>query len=243
MNSAWGTSLMDPSQIDMPSDPNGFFGRKDYLNITYGKDLTTWLNGSLIAHGRRMIQTAQDTFDQSMKGVDIGIKIPGVHWRMADPNMPRVAEVNAGLIPTSIDLNAEATAHGYQPIISTVAGFKSAPHHVVLHFTCLEMPNNIPPPEAFSLAEALVFWVGQGAAGQGVAIKGENALSGGVTGEDGWNHISNVFAWSSYVGLTVLGIGEVTDNDTGRRRYEQFIKKSAAEHRRPRRGLIAIISS
>ena len=124
MNAAWGNQLKDLTEIDMPSDPNGFFGRRDYLNITYGKDLTTWLNGSLIAHGRRMIQTAQDTFDQSMKGVELGIKIPGVHWRIADPNMPRVAEVNAGLIPTNIDLNAEATAHGYQPIISAVAGFK-----------------------------------------------------------------------------------------------------------------------
>jgi beta-amylase len=224
VNAAWGTQLTDPTQIDMPSDPNGFFSRKDYLNITYGKDLTTWLNGSLIAHGQRLIQTAQDTFDQAMKGVELGIKIPGVHWRMADPNMPRVAEVNAGLIPTSIDLNADATAHGYQPIISTVADFKDAPHPVVLHFTCLEMGDNT-PSGSYSLAETLVFWVGQGAAAQGVTIKGENALSGGVTSDGGWNHIENVFTWAPYVGLTVLRIGEVTDNDTGRRRYQQFIEK------------------
>ncbi len=222
VNAAWGTRLMDPSQIDTPSDPNGFFGRKDYLNITYGKDLTTWLNGSLIGHGRRMIQTAQDTFDQAMKGVDIGIKIPGVHWRMSDPNMPRAAEVNAGLIPTSIDLDAEATAHGYQPILSSAAGFQGAAHRVVLHFTCLEMPNNSSPP-AFSLAETLVFWVGKGAAAQGIPIKGENALP--VASDDGWNHIENVFTWSPYEGLTVLRIPDVTDNPLGRGRYGQFIKK------------------
>ncbi len=45
---------------------------------------------------------------------------------------------------------------------------------------------------------------------QGVPIQGENGLSDGVTGDDGWNHIENVFTWSPYEGLTVLRIGEVT---------------------------------
>lgn len=224
VNAAWGTRLTAAAQIDVPDDPDGFFNRKDYLNITYGKDLTAWLNGSLVAHGRRMVQTAQDAFTGSMAGAEIGIKIPGVHWRAADPNTPRVAEVTAGLIPTNVDLNSDATAHGYLPILSGLAGFKNAPHRVVLHFTCLEMPNHASPAD-YSLAEALVFWVGQGAAAQGVPIKGENALAGGVTNDDGWNRIENVFAWSAYEGLTVLRIGEVTDNPLGRRRYEQFIRR------------------
>lgn len=52
----------------------------------------------------------------------------------------------------------------------------------------------------------------RGAQARGVPIKGEHALAGGV--------------WASYSGLTVLRIAEVTDNTTGRTRYQSFIRKN-----------------
>lgn len=223
MNKAWGSQLQDETQIDVPSNFQDFFGKKDYLLHPYGKDLTAWLNGSLINHGERMIRVAMDTFRHSMKSVDIGVKIPGVHWRIGDPNMPRVAEVTAGLIPTNIDVNADETAHGYQPLISMIGAFRGAPHRIVLHFTCLEMPNDNHAKQ-FSCAESLVFWISAGAAARGLTLKGENALAEGVNSEEGWNRIENVFRWSHYSGFTVLRIGDVTDNEIGHRRYEGLIK-------------------
>jgi len=68
-----------------------------------------------------------------------------------------------------------------------------------------------------------VFWVAQAADADQVTMKGENALAGGVTSDHGWDNIENAFKWASYKGLTVLRIGEVTDNTIGRTRYQRLI--------------------
>jgi len=94
---------------------------------------------------------------------------------------------------------------------------------VVLHFTCLEM-DNAPGPDAYSLAKDLVFWVGAGAGARHVAIMGENALSGGVTNDAGWNNIDNAIRWSAYSGLTVLRVSDLESNgELGFRRYSNLI--------------------
>jgi len=82
---AWNTHLRDWSEVRPPSDADGFFGRRDYLGIQYGKDFTEWYNGALVKHGRFMISLTREALGDAFPGVPIGIKIPGVHWQMNPP--------------------------------------------------------------------------------------------------------------------------------------------------------------
>ncbi len=140
----------------------------------------------------------------------------------ADDYTRRSAEIAAGLIPSDLDLSSDDTGHGYQSIMEVAAAYQYLSRGVVLHFTCLEMDND-PDGEGQSLAQDLVFWVSQEADRQGVPIKGENALAGGVTQDNGWDNIENAFSWASYSGLTVLRIGQVTSGGTGQYRFSRFI--------------------
>lgn len=223
VNGAWGTTLTAVSQIQPPSNPTSFFTSGDYKNITYGKDLIDWYNQSLVDHGKRLVDAVCAALGGNFPSAKIGYKVPGVHWAMTNPSYPRAAEVAAGLVQTSVDLTADATGHGYQKIIGLAKTFATGGRGVVLHFTCLEMDDQNYSPQ-YSQAKTLVFWVAQNAAAQGVMIKGENALSGGVTSDAGWDNIVNAFDYASYVGLTTLRIGDVVGG-TGQTRYMQFIAR------------------
>lgn len=220
VNSAWGSSLSSSSQINPPDDPNYFFNSYDYKNTQYGKDLLDWYNQSLSDHGTRMINATNTAFNGAFDDVEIGMKIPGIHWTMGDPNRPRLAEMTAGLIPSSVNFNSSSTGHGYENIVST---FDTSVRDVVLHFTCLEMGNDNYAP-AYSKAEDLVFWVAAEAASQGIVIKGENALAGGVTTDYGWNKIENALEYAAYTGLTVLRLGNIVSG-TGHSRYSACINQ------------------
>lgn len=223
LNGAWNTRLEDWEQVRPPDDAAGFFQRKDYLNIQYGRDFIEWYNHALIEHGEFMIDLALEALGDNFPDTPLGIKIPGVHWLMSSPGLPRSAEVTAGLIPTNLDIGSDDTAHGYGPILDSVRQMGGRGHAVVLHFTCLEMDDKNEAPE-YSLAKDLVFWVGNGAAARGVTIMGENALSGGISNDQGWNNIENAVRWSAYKGLTTLRVGDLKANGgLGFRRYQQLI--------------------
>lgn len=221
INWAWGTSLTSIDQLNPPDDPDSFFNNNDYEDMQYGKDLIDWYNQSLSDHGKRLIEAAESAFTGDFSSIDLGMKIPGVHWMMGDPDHPRLAEITAGLIQSSVDYTNSSTGHGYKNIISTFTGNS---RNVNLHFTCLEMGKDNTSP-AYSLAKDLVFWVAAAADSQGVAIKGENALSGGVETDYGWDQIENAFKWASYTGLTILRLENVTSG-TGYTRYSQLINMS-----------------
>ena len=217
VNSAWGTSLSSSYDINPPGQPNAFFNNWDYKNTQYGLDFMDWYNQSLKEHGKRMINAAKDAFDNQFANIDLGMKIPGVHWQISNPNNPRLAELTAGLIKASDDYQSASTGHGYGNIVNT---FVDNNRQVNMHFTCLEMGND--EGNAYSKAQDLVFWVAQAAADQGVRIKGENALFGGVISDYGWDHIDNAFAYASFTGLTVLRMNDVASG-TGAYRYAQLI--------------------
>jgi hypothetical protein len=241
VNAAWkdslgNTPLTDVVQIGPPDDQNpahgratGFISRKDEFQTQYGRDFIEWYNRSLVDHGSRVLDAAIATFGAgAFKDTPIGLKMAGVHWQMSDAApYPRAAEMAAGLVQGSIDdLNDKAHGFGYQNILKMIASYNGRAK-VVFHFTCLEKDDMEKEGDTpvYSLAKTLVFWVAQGAHDQGIAIKGENALEGGVTGDHGWDNIRNAFHYSWYNGLTVLRIGAVTtDSDTGQRRYRDFIK-------------------
>ncbi len=231
LNRAWGIALTSESEINPPSDAPGFFELGDYVGTAYGRDLLAWYNQALIDHGRLMFGLAREAFGGPLASVPVGMKIPGVHWRMADPRHPRVAEMCAGLVPTNIDYQSDATVHGYAPILALFHELDTESRRAVLHFTCLEMGNENQPP-AYSQAENLVFWIADGARARGVAIMGENALDGGVASDFGWGRIENAFRYAPYTGLTVLRIGQVTGDAFGQGRYKSFIRtfKSTTSH-------------
>jgi hypothetical protein len=240
VNAAWkdslgNTPLTDVAQIGPPDDQdpaNGraaaFISRDDEFRTQYGRDFIDWYNQSLVDHGHRLLDAAIATFSGgAFKNTPISLKMAGVHWQMMDSaDHPRVAEIAAGLIQTSIgSLKDEAHGFGYQNILNMIASYRGRAK-IDFHFTCLEKDDMEwdGSNHAFSLAKTLVFWVAQGAADKGLVIKGENALDGGVMSDHGWDNIWNAFHWAAYTGLTVLRINAVTtDSDVGQRRYRDFI--------------------
>lgn len=222
INAAWGSSVTTISQVQPPSNAGFFFSAGDYRTTTYGKDLIDWYNKSLVDHGERMLDTVLAALGTSFPGAEIGYKIPGVHWSMTGPT-PRAAEVAAGLIQTSVDMNAANTGRGYANIVGLANRVADSGRGVILHFTCLEFNDENVAPQ-YSQAKTLVGWVGAEAGRQNVKIKGENALAGGITSNGGWDNVNQAFDSYPYIGMTVLRVGEVASG-TGATRYAQFIQK------------------
>ena len=223
LNNAWGTKLASFSDVKPPSNGDSFFNIKDntaYINAPYGRDFIDWYSSEMAEHGQNMLQCAIDAFDNQFTGIELEIKIPGVHWTMGDPTMPRSAEVCAGLLNSKLTVNVPANGcgPGYFTLLSAVQDMKpkAKKHHLMVYFTCLEMSNENFYP-AYSMASALVFGVGEEAhgTGTGLIIKGENALppNGGSTWDhDGfWWNINNAISWCWYEGITILRVGDVAD--------------------------------
>lgn len=232
INKAWNSQLTDLSQIGPPDDGNpqygrasSFLGLNDYKYAQYGKDFIDWYHESLVEHGRRMLDAATTSFKGSFSGKALGIKMSGVHWQMMNnAPQPRVAEITAGLIKTSDAYDSPVTGHGYNDLMNMISSFRSR-KKLYLYFTCLEMDDEpVNDPKSYSLAKTLVFWVAQAAEAAGVSIKGENALSGGVRSDGGWNSIENAFCYAPYMGLTILRLNDVSENPTYVNRHRCFIR-------------------
>jgi alpha-amylase len=137
----------------------------------------------MVDHGRRILTAAHQAFSGPMASIPLGMKIPGVHWQMlACSPQPRIAEVTAGLIQTSLNLNTESAARGdafgYKAILEMIKGVKTTTgREVILHFTAVEMDNDPACGNGNSMAEALVFWISHGAQDRGITHKAENALA------------------------------------------------------------------
>jgi beta-amylase len=208
LNRAWSSSLRGWSEVGPPMDTQqGFFEKGQHLS-PYGKDFFDWYQDSLLGHARRVLKVASEVFDAPASpflSVDIGAKVPGIHWRVGSD---RLAELTAGLLRTSQsnDWNSDREGHGYRSILSAFSsnGLFSNTRRVVLHFTCLEKGNHEGGASVASLAEDLVFWVGAESARQNLRLKGENALEGALGDSAAWGRIRNALQWSHYEGLTLL---------------------------------------
>jgi hypothetical protein len=80
---AWGTNIAQGQLIGPPANPCEFFRRADHSNTRYGRDLFDFYSEGLRNHGRDVLQGAFSIFaadDSPMKGIDIGVKLPGIHW-------------------------------------------------------------------------------------------------------------------------------------------------------------------
>ncbi|MEA9987256.1 MULTISPECIES: family 14 glycosylhydrolase [Subtercola] len=240
--SAWGIPGLTLSTISPPDDHDRFFTSGAYLNSSYGHDLTQWNNESLVNHGRTILDEAIEAFDGSLAHTPLSIKIPGVHWQtMASSPIRRAPEVAAGLISTNVDVNSDATGHGYDTILNMVHdadvhgdGVSPVTHHVVLHFTELEKPNIEwdGSAHAYSAAADQVGWIADAAAAEGVQLKGENALNGGLYSDGdasspGWSHIRTAFdrdPVKKFSGLTVLRLPDIASGGFAETEMTNFIR-------------------
>lgn len=239
---AWGIPGLTADQINPPSDPTSFYSRADHLNMQYGKDFFDWYSGSLIDHGRLILGAAVNKFgaqDAPFFKIDIGAKIPGVHWtlgRSQDGQIvygPRLAELDAGLIRTSqyADWTSDAAGHGYKPLMSLFKDLQ--PLHagsgtrVVPSFTAIEMSDGQDGPAAQSMPHTLAAWVGQLAHRMGVPLKGENALAGTLYNGYNWDLMMSLMALPNYSGyyhgVTLLRMSDVLNNGTARAKATELI--------------------
>ncbi|MCY6354251.1 family 14 glycosylhydrolase [Clostridium sp. ZS2-4] len=218
INKAWGITLTDISEIRPPMDGENFFysSGRAYLDSQYGRDFIEWYNKELVNHGRNMINYAEQAFDNQLSNVQLGIKIPGVHWQINNDSYPRTAEINAGLVNTDF---SQSNGYGYNPILKMAKEFNGK---VTLHFTCLEMSDGNSEPT--SAPKTLVGWVGDAAHNVGLEIKGENGLNGGNDDAWFWNNINDAIDNHYYNGLTILRINDAVYGESNRY-YRDLINK------------------
>ena len=239
VRAAWGQL----DKIEPPVNVDAFFANRVHLFSQYGKDFFDWYQHSLQDHGRRIIGAALETFaaaDAAFKGIDIGAKFPGVHWRtgtwVGDQMVmgDRLAELTCGLIRTSGgDWYDEQQGHGYRPIVGLFKelGQKTGNSRVVLHFTCLEMADDA-DPKANTLAFQLVRWVGTEAQRQSVPIKGENALADTLSMRDSWHRMRMAVDMPGrpglYEGLTILRMSDCVTNQVASSELSETIRQANA---------------
>ncbi len=226
VRTAWG--VLD--KIEPPVDVTAFFAAKLHLISQYGRDLFDWYQESLLAHGRQVLTAALNVFsadDSALKSADIGAKIPGVHWRTGHWNGDhtesgdRLAELTCGLIRTSAgDWNDDQAGRGYRHIIKLFPELQALTSNarVVLHFTCLEMPDGGGGSAADSLAFQLVRWFANECRRQGVVVKGENALADTLSVTESWDRMRLAISIHGRVGLfdglTILRLSDVVVEDS-----------------------------
>ena len=247
VSARWGIPLAGPAAIRVPGgDLPPTAGRRaetfvqdnDYVDTSYGRDFIDWYNQSLVDHGRRLLVTADEVFSGPFKSIPLSMKIPGVHWQMMPcaPH-PRIAEITAGLLQTTLDLrpvsSARADGYGYKRIVDMVADVRNQTgREVILHFTAAEMDNDPACGQGNSMADALVFWIAEAAQDSAIPTKSENALACvNQPGDDrSWDSIRNVFANSAYRGFTLLRLVENGCNPWGtdREAYASFIRDFGA---------------
>jgi beta-amylase len=242
VNKAWGGHV---ENIEPPVDANGFFNNDIHINTQYGRDFFDWHNGTLVNHIQTVMGTALDVYGTSpdYKNVNIGMKIPGIHWRIgtnAGDHVvmgDRLAELNAGMITTSRnDWSSDDLGHGYRPLLSGIKQLMSKPggDRLMLHFTALEMPDGIDANMgANAMPYTLANWVGQEAQRQGIPLKGENALGGNLAGDNAWktmaSHLRLPGQPGYYQGLTLLRLSDVLGSETARRNIEQLTRATRSQ--------------
>jgi len=228
---AWDLYLAGEHSINLPESIDDFLWYSAY-RTQYGMDVFEWYNVALINHGRRMIRAGIQGFSRTFKQIPLGIKIPGIHWNIAHPHIPRISEILAGVINTHIDEGSMAAGHGYAPIMKIVSEVASE-REVILHFTCLEQDNRDLDQGlyAYSRAKSLVSWVAEEAISQGVTIKGENAM--GLTSDEAneWDRIVGALKnpEAPYQGFTLLRIQQLRHSPYSLRRISQLARNSETD--------------
>lgn len=220
---------------------DSFVAERLHLQPGYGEDFATWYHQSLVEHGRRLLNLAIETLkSHCSEGVAlapmIGMKLPGVHWQWRCTNVPRYAELTAGLIPpTCCFVPGAKSLTGYESLFEMVKGLSvEAAWPIRAHFTALEMDDDIVfdiesnDAQKTSMGHSLVCAVGRTAYKVDVPLSGENALVG-VDGLDPatnvttWDYVRKAFDSGYFSGFTLLRLGSEGWN-AGFNAMAEFIK-------------------
>ena len=223
LNYAFGTRHSQFEAISMPIADH-LFENKEYVYSAWAREFLSWYHGALVAHGRRIVEMSVGLFDDAVwRSIPIGIKVPGIHWEISDPQAPRVAEITAGLIKPHPTLGP----HNQREYVQLLDQLVPSEHRsrIVLHFTCLEMINK--DYEGYSRAADLVGWFADAAHELGIALMGENALAGELYGEQGWKQIASALHRTpGFGGITFLRMQNFFDEDkTPRERLQWLINQ------------------
>ena len=210
LNYTFGTRHEAFEQIPLPQAET-LFENRAYQYTAWGREYLGWYQDALVGHGRRIIACALSVFaGQSWSGVPVGIKIPGIHWEIGDPQQPRVAEITAGLLRPHPTMGPHNQREYVQLLDALVPAEQRG--RVVVHFTCLEMQNR--PYEGYSQAADLVGWFAAAAHELGIRLMGENALAGELFSESGWGQMEKALADTpGFGGLTLLRMQHFFDED------------------------------
>lgn len=83
IDAKWGTNLAGGQALLPPSNPKQFFADSDHVDMQYGRDFFDWYAEQPMQHARLVLKGVFDILaadDSPMKGIDIGVKVPGIHW-------------------------------------------------------------------------------------------------------------------------------------------------------------------
>lgn len=160
-NQQWGHGgPSDAAQYNNWPEESDFFRREGGWNLPYGKFFLEWYSNMLLAHGERILASAEGIFRGL--GVRISGKVAGIHWHYGTRS--HAAELTAGYYNTR-------SRDGYLPIANMFGR-----HGAILNFTCIEMRDTEQPAEALCSPEKLIRQVVLAARQAGVPVAGENAL-------------------------------------------------------------------
>lgn len=210
LNYAFGSRYRRFEEVELPL-ADVLFDNRQYIYSSWAREFLGWYHQALAEHGRRILELGLAVFNHdNWQQVPVGIKIPGIHWEISDPDSPRVAEITAGLIrphPTLGPLNQREYVGLLEQIVPTTGRSR-----VVVHFTCLEMVNK--DYEGYSRAADLVSWFAEAAHELGISLMGENALAGELYGEQGWQQMAAALSRSpGFGGITLLRMQNFFDED------------------------------
>ncbi|UXR64917.1 family 14 glycosylhydrolase [Bdellovibrio bacteriovorus] len=215
LNHSWQFNLTHFNQVYPPNPDllkDQFFRQGEHFS-PYGKDFFDWYNDSLTDHAKKMLRIAKGVFhasDSVMTQVELGAKIPGVHWRAGGD---RLAELSAGLIRTSYkNWYSDAANFGYH---DTLQAFANQGSKVVLHFTASELPDRDYEHDTRidSRAQTLTRKIGEAARQQGLTLKGENALSWTLYDTNSFVRMNGLLQDHGYSGMTLLRLNEVAGHE------------------------------
>ncbi|MBX9693270.1 MAG: family 14 glycosylhydrolase, partial [Cyanobacteria bacterium] len=176
---AWGEEF--GQTIEPPRDAARFFQEGKHMSTQYGRDFFDFYSGTLGQHYNMVMGEATKIFSTQgapFAGIDLGMKIPGLHWRVGENQGgnivlgDRLTELSAGLIRTSGgDWGSDSLGRGYRPLMETIAQLRPERGRIVPHFTALEMADGQDRPEVKSLPHTLPLGR-RGSQSHGSAVEG-----------------------------------------------------------------------